>query len=150
MHTDFIKNLKKSHSVELHTLEDTVQKDTVPLGRKTSFDSELNRFPILDSFLGRPSVVQDYNPSLQRLRQEECTFWSNVSYRKIMGERKSTPLLDELMTVSKHISVGNEHQPWRGRKKTAYCRSASFTSGLGSYPNFIVKIFTLYNQESFS
>lgn len=148
MHTDFIKNLKKSHSV--HTLEDAVQKDTVPLGRKTSFDSELNRFPILDSFLGRPSVVQDYNPSLQRLRQEECTFWSNVSYRKIMGEKKSTPLLDELMAVSKHISGGNEHQPWRGRKKTAYCRPASFTFGLGSYPNFIVKIFTLYNQESFS
>lgn len=60
MHTDFIKNLK-SHSVELHTPEDTAQKDRLYLYE----DSELNRFPILDSFLSRPSVVQDYNPSLQ-------------------------------------------------------------------------------------
>lgn len=33
-----------------------------------------------------------------------------------MGERKSTPLLDELMAVSKHISGGNEHQPQRSKK----------------------------------
>lgn len=64
MHTDFIKNLKKSHSVELHTPEETAQKDTLCLYE----DSELNGFPILDSFVSRPSVVQDHNPSLQEAK----------------------------------------------------------------------------------
>lgn len=66
-----------------------------------------------------------------------------------MGERKSTPLLDELMAVSNYISGGMSTKPGEAEKKTAYSRPAPSTSGLGSYPILIVRIFTLYNQESF-
>lgn len=66
MPTYFIKNLKKRPSVESHTLEDTVQKDTLlSLHQGERAALNLTGYQLYSSFLGRPGMVQDYNPSHQ-------------------------------------------------------------------------------------